>query len=171
MPVFNLDKLTVLNLSKNSLYTDISNISKLTGLVDLDLSESEFNMNFSKIVSLKNLKNLNINKSKLVQNVQVQSDGFMTSIYYDKKEWDKILSYLEQVPNLEYLSVSNDKVSKLDFVKSLPKLKYLDAQSNYITDIGAVTSLNHLEFLNLTENPIKDSKKLQMFILKHHIMQ
>lgn len=160
-PILKLRKLRSLNLSKNDLYPDISQIGSLASLEELDLSESHINLDVSQLTALKALKSLNLNNSKLIRNVLIESDGFITAVDYDEKKWDDSTGFLGQITGLEHLEIAQNEISTLAFIKGLQKLNYLNVQDNNITDISAAADLPGLELLNISANPVKDASPLE----------
>lgn len=151
-----LSKLKTLNLSKSEIYGDLSIIKNLTDLETLDLSEARVQLNLAAVSSLKKLKSLNVNHTVLLKNVFIQSDGFMTNIWYDEIKWDDVLSNLGQLTGLQSLTISRNDISSLKFVKGLTQLQSLDAGDNSIADISPLAKLTQLKFVNLADNPIND---------------
>ncbi|MEC4891794.1 MAG: leucine-rich repeat domain-containing protein [Oscillatoria sp. PMC 1051.18] len=71
------------------------------------------------------------------------------------------LSVLESFSNLEYLYISNSKISDLTPLQSLSKLKKLYLEENQISDLTPLQSLSQLEELYLEGNQISDLTPLQ----------
>lgn len=68
----------------------------------------------------------------------------------------KDLSFLEYMPNMEYLLFCDNGIKDITPVGTLKKLKYLETFNNPITDISALAGCTALEDLNVTYNPLKD---------------
>jgi len=66
----------------------------------------------------------------------------------------KSLADLKKLPNLEYLDVSNAKISNISNVSSLNNLRVLYLQRNTIADITPLKGLTKLEVLSLNGNRI-----------------
>lgn len=70
------------------------------------------------------------------------------------------LSFLEFMPNLEYLIVADTKVSDITPMQHLKKLKYLEAFANTIRDISPLAGCTALEDVNICHNWIQDFEPL-----------
>lgn len=66
------------------------------------------------------------------------------------------VSFLEYMPNLEYLIIADTMVSDITPMQNLKKLKYLEAFLCNIRDISPLTGCTALEDVNLSNNPIRD---------------
>ena len=66
------------------------------------------------------------------------------------------VSFLEYMPNLEYLIIADAPVSDISAMANLKKLKYLEAFLCNIRDITPLLGCTALEDVNLSNNPIQD---------------
>ncbi len=129
------NRITTLNLSDNKV-RDLSELSNLTDLVNLDLSKNYINGDLSALGAKDKLENLTIN-----------SDG---------KYRLSDISAIGSFKRLTDLSLEKQKISDVTPLKGLPLLKNLDLAENKIVDVSPLESLNSLETLNLYKNQIKD---------------
>lgn len=137
-------KLTKLNLS-SSCVTDLSPISNLTNLKELDISHSTFTGQPHNVDILKNLKNLtSLNLS------QMNEMGKITD-----------LSGLSDMTNMQSLSVDDNAVTNLNGLSKMNKLTTLSAKNNrYLTDISSLKNTTDLQKLNLDQDDIYDFSPL-----------
>lgn len=70
------------------------------------------------------------------------------------------LSFLQYMPNLEYLIVADCGVTDISPMEGLTKLKYLEAFKNSIRDISALATCTSLRDLNLCYNKVRDFSPL-----------
>ena len=66
------------------------------------------------------------------------------------------LSFLEYMPNMEYLLLCDNGIRDITPVGGLNKLKYLETFNNPISDLSALAGCTALEDLNFTYNTPKD---------------
>ncbi len=68
----------------------------------------------------------------------------------------KDLSFLNYMPNMEYLLLCENYFSDITPMASLKKLKYLEMFENSVKDLSPLASCTALEDLNLCYNPFQD---------------
>ncbi|MDG0874849.1 protein phosphatase 1 regulatory subunit 42 [Paenibacillus thiaminolyticus] len=95
-----------------------------------------------------------INNSELIDNVYIERQGFMTSYYYDNRDWDEELGQWKAPPQLEALELTGNKLTTLSFAARLGKLTHLNLEDNSITSIEPLLKLPQLRLVNLRENPV-----------------
>ncbi len=66
----------------------------------------------------------------------------------------KTLVDLKQLSNLEYLDLSNTKITNISLLSSLKNLRVLYLQGNSISDISALKGLTKLEILSINRNKV-----------------
>lgn len=71
------------------------------------------------------------------------------------------LSFLNHMPNMEYLMLCDNGIKDITPVGGLKKLKYLEIFNNSIADISVLAGCTALEDLNATYNPLADVTVLQ----------
>lgn len=71
------------------------------------------------------------------------------------------LLILENLPHLESLNISNNKIQNISFSKNLIQLRNLDFRNNRIQDISSLKNLTQLQTLYLDNNQIRDISHLQ----------
>lgn len=80
------------------------------------------------------------------------------------------ISVIRQMPNLEVLSLSVNRVGSLNDLRSCPKLTELYLRKNNIRDLAEVrylVNLRHLRVLWLNDNPCASLPYYRMYILQH----
>lgn len=161
--IFKLGKLKRLRLMDSNVYSDMSGISSLRELEELHIQNSEVYLNLASLTGLGKLKKLAINNSWLIANVYIERQGFMTSYYYDDRNWDEELGQWKAPPQLKALELTGNKLTKLSFAARLGKLTHLNLEDNSITSIEPLLKLPQLRLVNLRENPVLDwSPAVQM---------
>lgn len=64
--------------------------------------------------------------------------------------------YLEDLPNLYILNISNNKLINMNFNNStFTNLRSLDLSNNSITELGDIKEIINLKYLNLSNNQIE----------------
>ena len=92
----------------------------------------------------------------LKENYYVESDGFMTSVWYDDVALNEHTDFLRNFPNLEELYLGSNELTDIKFAADLPHLKRVDISDNYVTDLSPLGNAEELEYLNVTDNPVSD---------------
>ncbi|RXZ83678.1 hypothetical protein EBB07_04655 [Paenibacillaceae bacterium] len=154
--IADLKKLKVLSITNSSVYDNLNGISALSNLEELDLHESQMQLKPASLAAIKKLRKLNLSNSRLIYNVHIERQGFVTSIYYDDYKWDDVVSGLGGLASLESLSLGSNNITGLSFAKGLAALQHLDLEDNSITDISPLKGLKQLRFVNLIDNPVHD---------------
>ena len=80
------------------------------------------------------------------------------------------ISILEQMPNVEILSLSLNKISSLTFFRNCQKLTELYLRKNNINDLGELRYLQHLSALKvlwLWDNPCSEHQLYRPYIIKN----
>lgn len=148
-PIKNCTKINHLDIRNNAMYKDISALSNLKELVELDMH----GVNVGNIEPLRECKKL----KKLV--------AYGCGI--------KDLSPLKDLVDLEYLSLERNDFTDIKDLSNLTKLTYLDISKNnkmnYLTgkktptvkSINALENMKNLEFLSFTNNDIDNISVLR----------
>ncbi|NKI23297.1 hypothetical protein HFN20_19030 [Paenibacillus dendritiformis] len=155
-PIFKLGKLKRLRVLDSNIYGDMSGISALRELEELRIQNSEVHLKLASLTGLSKLKKLAINHSSLIYNVFIERQGFMTSYYYDDRNWDEELGQWKGLPQLETLELAGNKLTKLSFAARLGKLTHLNLEDNSITSIEPLLMLPQLRLADLRDNPVLD---------------
>lgn len=124
-------KLTTLDLG-HSITTDLTPLKHLEQLTDLDISwHDRADIDLTPIGDLIKLRSL--------QMWSTNNSGFL---------------WVQNLVNLEYLDISNNRLTTLDFLYPLKKLKSLIIWSCAVTNIKPLVSLTSLTRLDISYNPL-----------------
>lgn len=137
-------------------YGDVSAVFSLPALEELYLDNGSFEINFDRISQNDSLRVLGMSKMDLKENYYVESDGFMTSVWYDDVALNEHTDFLRNFPNLEELYLGSNELTDIKFAADLPHLKRVDISDNYVTDLSPLGNAEELEYLNVTDNPVSD---------------
>lgn len=132
----NLTNLETLYLESNPLITDISFLSRLTKLFDLNLYGTSV-VNIDVLSQLTSLENLDIGLTKVTN-----------------------FTPIENLTRLQGLGVDSLFISNLSFIKKLVELEVLIAMRNNITDISVLADMKKLTYCYLLGNKINDLSPL-----------
>jgi len=178
----NLNKLTTLILSNNNI-SKLEPISQLTNITKLDISRNTSFTEFSQITAHTELTELNISGtgvsslvgieglSKLekiyaADNARITETAGIKSIYATYKVDKENVPYLKnlQILNLSNLGIIGDKpaISFSNFAV-LTSLKELHLASNEISNLSNIAKLENLEYIDLADNKIQ-SKALSSLV-------
>ncbi len=144
-----LEKLTL----QNRTIEDLSFLSGMVRLQELDLSGCTFGGKLDVIQSLPALEKLN------VSHCMISSLNFLKGAPM-LKELDLStnavgnLSVLSTIPTLEVLDIHDNAVSDLAPLKLLPQLRILDVSENLLTSVQALVGCTALTELNISSNKI-----------------
>lgn len=143
-----LAKVTELSLYSNDNVEDISGISNLTGLTELNLYEKNTsNIDLSKFV---NLKSLNLSDDN-ISNIDLSKNVNLTNLNLNKNNISNI--DLSKNVNLTSLDLSKNNISNIDLSKNV-NLTALNLEINKLTGIDLSNNIN-LSRLKLGYNELK----------------
>jgi Leucine-rich repeat (LRR) protein len=98
-----------------------------------------------------------------VVNKQLPVKGKLSSLQHligDSSGIESYLKGLEFCTNLEYASLSDNRIYGISPLRADKKLKYLDLSFNLLSQIDTLKYLKRLRYLNLASNEIKDISAL-----------
>ena len=154
-PLGNLPNLQYVNLAYHDFYGKTAALFQNSAIEYLDLTHCRMDVGTG-FGGLKNLKTLLLDKFGALYNVQVWSDGFITSIDYDKRSTDWVAGTLWGLESLEELSMAEMELSNLEFILALPELQRLDVPGNYITEAEPLLACPSLGYVDLRNNPVRN---------------
>ena len=134
-----------LDLSDNPSLTDLTPVSKLTQLKELNISGTIL----SDLIPIRNLTHLEVLHC---QNTRIDD-----------------LSPLKYAVSLRELNCAKTRISSLDILKDFPELSKLDASQTFVEDLSPLASLKKLKELLINEtwvgdlNPLKNLEALETF--------
>lgn len=154
----NFPALRVLDLSQLGLTAVPSNISTLTSLESLNLSNNTISQNFGALSALANLKELNFSGNQLTQiPSQLSSLTGLTSLDLSRNLFSTSYSAaLASLKNLEWLSLADNQITAFPTeLSQLKKLVHFNISDNKISGgFGSLLVLKYLEQLYLDKNLI-----------------
>ncbi len=154
----NFPALRVLDLSQLGLTAVPSNISTLTSLESLNISNNTISQNFSSLSALANLKELNFSGNQLIQiPSQLSSLTGLTSLDLSRNLFATSYSAaLASLKNLEWLSLADNQITAFPTeLSQLKKLVHFNISDNKISGgFGSLLVLKDLEQLYLDKNLI-----------------
>ncbi|KAK8866903.1 hypothetical protein M9Y10_009871 [Tritrichomonas musculus] len=149
----NISSLKVLDLSNNKISV-IENLENLIKLESLDLQNNRIHSLFL-LSPLKLLSSLNISYNPLFDFSFENLFPNLTSLTLDHCFLDSFQS-INMFKQLRKLSLSHNKISE-DIIIELPLLEYLNISYNKITTLQSFVNLVSLKFLDISYNSISDS--------------
>jgi len=155
-----LSKLKVLDMSGITVYGNVEAIFSIASLEEININDCSFGMNFDAIPEHTNLKVLHMNRLRLWENIVVQYDGAFTYVDYDDVELVDNIDVVKKFGNLEELYLQGNKLINISFVESLPNLKKLDITNNYVTDLRPLQQLSQFEIVWCGQNAISQGSDL-----------
>ena len=135
----------------NRYVTDISRLTSLTALEELDLSLNDI-IDVTPLSSLKQLRSLKLDGNRELMSIEG----------------------LEGLTDLGVLKLHCAGLTRIDPIKELRKLRHLDVSCNELTDLSAITNLDRLETLNIDTNraladikPVANKPDLEVITMYH----
>lgn len=151
---------------RDNYITDISWLSNLKNLRELDISENLIPTDDLKVLSnFIKLKKLDLSYLNLTSVKDIAKIKTLTKLNINNNFSIKDLELIENLSNLQNLKMSktNFNPKKVDLTK-LKKLNKLDLSNNNLTDVKFLKTLENLKELNLSYNKIKDISLLNQNI-------
>lgn len=156
-----LPVLEALEIKGNVNYEDITQAFLIPTIKTLRLNGVEAALSLSKLKENSSLTKLYLDGVKLYENVTISYDGPFTMVDYDTIVLAKHLDILTCFPNLEILSLADNKLTDINALSGLRKLQQLNIKDNYITDLSPLASLNELKEVNCAGNGIENYRVLK----------
>jgi Leucine-rich repeat (LRR) protein len=153
-----------IDLSGNLEITDLSAISKLSELQEVNISDTRV----TDIIPLRNLTKLEVlvcSKCLIDDISPLKYATNLKELYFNHTPLSKI-SVLENFPKLVKLDISGTKVNDLSPVASLDSLVDLRIGNTLVSDLSPLQNLNKLEILNCSNTNITDLSPLSE---THHL--
>ncbi len=156
-----LTSLGYLDISHNEFYYDISDVFHIPNLERLYIDDCIFELDTQNIPELLSLKYFSMDDARMVENSIVETDGFMTNIYYDDVSFKDELEFLTKFPNLEYLELCGDELDSVDIFLPLTHLQCLVIDDNDIVSLAPLEVLEDLYLIYCADNEIEDYGNLK----------
>lgn len=135
-----------LDIHNNEMLSDLSPLSKLTTLQEINLSSTQVS-DLSPLIDLEYLKHLNISSTQIKDLKQLSR---LSNLEYLDISHTKVddLSQLSKLVYLRKLFLNNSQVHTLSEIASLVKLQYIDISGNKIMDLSPLSNLKNLQQIN-----------------------
>jgi len=135
--------------------SDLSVISRLTQIMELDLSNVGM-IDISFLKDMTNLRVLNLNNNIIVSLSPLESLSNLTELHLGNVIYSGEVSFPQGLANLEILDMSGAQNSGLEAQTTYcNKLRYLDISHHDIDDISFISSFSELRYLNLSNTLIR----------------
>lgn len=132
--------------------SNISNISNITSLEEIYITNNAKFTTLEPFSKLPNLKILDLEDNSLLSVSHVQNLKTITKLNIQKNCITDI-NLLSELNNLEELIISNNKIEKLPNFEKLTKLKTFKCNSNKINNFDEILKLEQLEQFEMLNNP------------------
>ncbi|MCE7995706.1 MAG: GTP-binding protein [Roseivirga sp.] len=154
----NLKKFSYTGGELSGYITNIISLSKLKGLVFLDLR-------FNFIENIEPIKNLKKIESLYLYDNNIRDFSPLTSVKSLKSldigaNPSKGFNFLKSLPGLRHLSLNSIELKDIDFLNDSQQLQELNLENNYLTDISILGKLTSISYLILRDNNISDISSL-----------
>lgn len=159
-PIAGLSNITKLDISKNTSFTEFSQIVTHKELVELNISGT----GISTLLGIKELGNLE--KLYAADNTRITKTAGISPLYETYKVDKQTIPYLEKLKilNLSNMGISGNRPTiNFSNLAKLTTLEELHLASNEINNLSNVAKLENLNYLDLADNKIK-SKDLNNLI-------
>lgn len=154
-------KETITHLNIAATRTDsIEALSKFENLIFLDLSTNNIE-DIGPITGLKKLERLYLDNNKIIKIPELNLLKLRELWLYSNKIEN--IDNLKNLPNLNYLNISNNKIRNIDAVGNLKSLSIINLEKNDIIDVFSLSNFKSLYSLHLSSNKISDISSLTNF--------
>ncbi len=140
---------------------DISALSKLSGLTQLDLTANEIT-DIGALSGLSNLTSLQLAVNKISDITSLKGHINLRNLALNKNNISDI-SMLKGLENLQILGITDNSITDISPLRDLKNLQYLFMNDNNISDISALSGLANLKSLYLAGNPIADFSPVEPY--------
>ena len=150
-PLSKLTRLYELDLSNNNI-ADITPLSKFSSLGYLNLSNNKIST-ISTISNLKNLTQLILNNNSIENADALSSCNKLKELYL---QYNKLSNFsaATNIINIEILYLNNNSIENINNVSNLTKLKRLNISDNKISSLAPLKNLKNLIVLSAANNSI-----------------
>ena len=150
-----LKKLTLQNCS----IAGITPLQKAIGLEYLDISGNGAIRNISALSSLTNLQELDLKNNAVTDLSAISSLSSLTKLDVSSNNI-KSLAPVSGLKRLSWLSAGTNVINDLGKLGSLSALTYLDLSGNKLTNVNTIASCSELKELNISSNALTSIEKL-----------
>ena len=157
----NCKELEIVSIAGNAECRNFDFLKGLTKIHTFSL-ESGFVEDLSIFAGMENLRSLTLNSvsTKIDPEYLFREEGLtIEELGYDESSIMEI-SFVENLTNLESLTISSARLRDLKPLMGLQKLTYLDLSYNSIDDVTPLASLQNLEYLDITQSIVSDISPL-----------
>lgn len=161
-----LPKLKKLTLHNCSL-AGITPIQKATGLEYLDISGNGAIRNLSSLSALANLLELNLSDNAVTDLAAISGLSGLTTLNLTSNNI-KNLDPISTLTRLTRLSAGTNAISNLGDLGKLTALTYLDLSGNKLTNVNTLAACTALTELNISSNSLNNISKLSTLTKLEH---
>ena len=155
------EKLSTLDVSGSDIYIDATELFNIPSVTALYLDGVSMGLTPGNVEDHPNLKILHMDEVHFLHNFDVQRSGFVVMADYDTYSYEEWSSLFAHFTGLEELSVRKNSIDSLDFVEWMPNLKYLNVSDNYMSDLSKLDTLPEFQRVICKENPLPENMDLQ----------
>lgn len=148
-PLTQLPALESLDLSETYVFGDITEIFSIPNLYYLNLSDCRVGIDFD-----------NLPDNDMLEYLCLDGVTILKGPDYNNGSYDSINAHcdmFEHFPNLIELYAQNLKLDNIDFVENLPYLRYLDITNNNVTSLKPLESLSDFRAVWCGKNTILEN--------------
>ena len=139
----------------NGIFTDLSPLSKLTHLTEIDINYCEQVTDLTPLANLKNLRKLNISNTKVENLNGLANLPELRTI--DATETPlKDINALTGVGKLSFLRILGSKVANLEPLAGKQSLKTLNLNGTKVVDLSQLATCPSLKHLSLSRTAVED---------------
>lgn len=142
-----------LYIANGNIDESANDIFAMPNLKKLTLNECTLRINPEKIPVNDKITSLTVENISFIENYVEESSGFIYYIDYDTAELVDHMDFFNHFPNLQELTIKNQKITDISVLTNLKELETLDLSSNFITDFTSLSALPKLKRLTVKDNP------------------
>ena len=161
-PVTKLPGLLGLDISRSTVYTDVASLLSIPTLEEFYMEDCHIGFSPEALTLNENLAVLNMNEvslSRLSASGNLQGEEMSLSEHTDM---------FANFPNLQQLFLKGNELENLSFITeyNLTGLEFLDITDNYVVDLTPLADLPALKFVLCEDNPIADTAGLDDILIR-----
>jgi Leucine-rich repeat (LRR) protein len=137
-----------------------SDLQRLTGIDELDVSNNEYIVSIEPLTQLVNLRTLNISKTSSTDLTPIRNLTELVTLNISNTEVDD-LTPLKYSSNMMTLDLSNTRVTDISVVEKMPKLERLYIRGLAVNDYTALSTLTNLKEVDMKSSKISDLSPLE----------
>jgi hypothetical protein len=138
----------------------LSDLQRLTGIDELDVSNNEYIVTIEPLSQLVNLRTLNISRTSTTDLTPIRNLTELVTLNISNTEVED-LTPLKYSSNMTTLDLSNTRVNDISVIEKMPKLERLSVRGLSVSDYSSISTLTNLKEVDMKGSKIADLSPLE----------